>query len=316
MNMTRCPVLPAVFVLGTRQRVLDSVSAVLIFMGCFASFEAFAAPAGQTELADRVSKLVHQHYPAAQIAQDNGNFTAKHGTMTFAIHRRSKTGEILQQTTQVEGPNDKGFMFSMSVQDGSYEGQAVVPQTLRNVYWQTYVDRAPTEDGNGHYVISFSFGSRIDSDFMKALFKALPKSTNGQMASDQVWKGTSTAKWSGQQPQPDFTHDVILFIKSSKDSRFSGVLVYFPHSPGDDLDAVEVEGRIDANNGLELLIIDHVTAEPYLDGTTFKGTIEKGSLTCQAEYLRETPKGRYLLSLSLQRLVKEPRGTSEALCFP
>jgi hypothetical protein len=50
-----------------------------------------------------------------------------------------------------------------------------VPQTLREPYWQTYIDRPATEDGQGHYVINFSYGSRLDQAFMKDLFEALPK---------------------------------------------------------------------------------------------------------------------------------------------
>jgi hypothetical protein len=105
----------------------------------------------------------------------NGWINAKHGTMTFTIHRRWKTGEILEQTDQTEGPNFEGFILALSVQEGKYEGQAVVPQTLGTPYWQTYIDRPATEDGQGHYVINFSYGSRLNKEFMKELFEALPK---------------------------------------------------------------------------------------------------------------------------------------------
>ena len=85
--------------------------------------------------------------------------------MIFAIHPQSKTGNIQEKTYEEEGPNYKGFKFSLSVQAGKYQGAAIVPQTLRRPYWQTYIDRPPTEDGKGHYVISFSYGSRLDTHF-------------------------------------------------------------------------------------------------------------------------------------------------------
>lgn len=135
-----------------------------------------AAPVGQTALADQLGKLVRKHFPDAVVAQDNGKFTAKHGTMVFTIHRHWKTGKILKETDQVEGPNYEGFMISISVQDGKYEGAAMVPQTLNRRYWQEYIDRPPTEDGKGHYVINFSFGSRLNREFMKTVFEALPQS--------------------------------------------------------------------------------------------------------------------------------------------
>lgn len=146
---------------------------VMCLVGCST---VMAAPATQTQLADQISALVTEHFPDAVIAQDNGKITAKHGTMIFTIHRHWKTGEIRKETDQIEGPNFEGFMISISVEDGRYEGQAMVPQTLNRRYWQEYIDRPPTADGKGHYVINLSYGSRIDRDFMKAVFEALPRS--------------------------------------------------------------------------------------------------------------------------------------------
>ena len=145
----------------------------LCLVNLFATQAAFAK---QPELADKIRKLVKKHFPDAVVFQDKRKLTAKHGTMVFTIHRHWKTGKIRKETDQVEGPNYQGFVISISVQDGRYEGQAMVPQVLNQRYWQTYIDRPPTENGNGHYVINFSYGSRLDKDFMRAVFEALPKS--------------------------------------------------------------------------------------------------------------------------------------------
>lgn len=150
--------------------------AILFVVLSLSAVAVLSAPVKQLELHDRVLKVVRKHHPNARIAQDNGNFVAKHGTMVFTVHQRWKTGEVRKETAQVEGPNFKGFLLSISVQNGKYEGAARVPQTLRRPYWQTYIDRPPTEDAKGHYVINFSYGSRLDREFMKALFEALPKS--------------------------------------------------------------------------------------------------------------------------------------------
>lgn len=155
---------------------MQSLSALLFVAVCLADSFALAAPAQQTELADRIKKVVRQYYPDAQIAQDNGNFTASHGTMMFTVHRVMRDGEILEKTHQEVGPNHRGFILSLSVQDGKYEGAAVVPQTLRRPYWQTYIDRPSTEDGQGHHVINFSYGSRLNEEFKKAIFEVLPRS--------------------------------------------------------------------------------------------------------------------------------------------
>ena len=136
---------------------------------------AVGAPAGYVTLFERVSKVVQRYYSDAEIAQDDGKLTAKHGTMVFTVHRHWKTGEIRKETDEVEGPNFRGFVLRISVRDGKYEGQAMVPQTLREPYWQTYIDRPPTEDGKGYYVIDFSYGSRLSRAFMSDLFEILPR---------------------------------------------------------------------------------------------------------------------------------------------
>ena len=171
---------------------MKSLLAMLAITTCLSGI-AIAAPLGQAGLTDRLTEVVREHFPDAQVSQDNGNFTARHGTMVFTIHRRWKTGEIQEKTAQVEGPNFKGFILSVSVQDGKYGGQAAVPQTLREPYWQTYLDCPPTEDGKGHYAIKFSFGSRLDKDFMKAVFDALPKSRTSAKASNATSDAASSA---------------------------------------------------------------------------------------------------------------------------
>jgi len=155
---------------------MGSIRTALLGVACLAACSRLlAGPAGQTQVADRIRMLVRKHFPDAVVAQDNGEFTAKHGTMVFTIHRHTMTGEVLKETDEVEGPNYKGFMISISVRDGEYNGQAAVPQTMNERYWLTFIDGPPTEDGKGHYVISFSYGSRLNRDFMKAVFEALPK---------------------------------------------------------------------------------------------------------------------------------------------
>lgn len=134
-----------------------------------------AAPIEQVELTSRISELILEYYPEAEIAQDNGNLNAKYGTMIFTVHGQRKAGRIPEKTHQVEGPNFKGFMFSIFIKNGEYVGQALVPQTINERYWQTYIDRPPTDDGNSHYVINFSYGSGLDRKFMSELFEALPK---------------------------------------------------------------------------------------------------------------------------------------------
>lgn len=128
------------------------------------------------ELTDNLVGAIKSQCPEASIEIKDGAFLAKFGTMLFTIHGHSKTGNISEKTYQQEGPNFKGFLLRISLEEGGpFQGQAMVPQTVHQVYWETYIDRPPSKDGNGYYNVSFSYGSRIDNDLKQAIFSAIPR---------------------------------------------------------------------------------------------------------------------------------------------
>ena len=150
---------------------------IAVFALCLFAAAAISGPPGQTELNDRVIKLIREYYPDAEIATDDGNLTAKYRTMVFTVHGslKSREGGFQAKTYKVEGPNTEGFMLSISVKSGKYKGQLGVPDTVRKPYWQTYIDCPPTENEKGYYEIRFSYGDSLDPKFIKALFEILPK---------------------------------------------------------------------------------------------------------------------------------------------
>jgi len=125
-------------------------------------------------LVKNLTAVIREHCPYAVIETTNGVFSAKHGTMVFTEHGHTMTGEFSQRTHQREGPNFKGFLLTITVKQGAYGGQAVVPQELRGPYFPTYINAPATEDGMDHYWISFSYGSRLDPALKQAIFAALP----------------------------------------------------------------------------------------------------------------------------------------------
>lgn len=127
------------------------------------------------ELVDKVTAIVRKHYPEAKINLTNQIFQASHGTMVFTVHGHEMTGEVQRTPHQEEGPNLKGFLLRISVAEGRYQGQAGVPQTLPGPYYPTYIDAPPMDGGKSHYRISFSYGSRVDDGFKKAVFESLPQ---------------------------------------------------------------------------------------------------------------------------------------------
>jgi hypothetical protein len=126
-------------------------------------------------LTNKLSTTIREHCPDALIEISESGFSAKHGTMMFTVHGKSKTGEVFPQTYQEEGPNFKGFLLRVSLKEGAYEGAAVVPQTLRGPYYPTFIDAPRTENGVHHYWVRFSFGSRLDPKLRDAILNVIPK---------------------------------------------------------------------------------------------------------------------------------------------
>lgn len=154
---------------------------VLIF---FFILTAPAAVAGEASFLERVAAIVQKHCPEAEIRITSNSLTAKHGTMMFDVHHRDMTGEISAESDRMEGPNLRGFLLTITIQEGRYNGQAIIPQTLREPYWQTFIHRPSTQDGTSHYVFDFSYGARTDPELKEAIFGLL--SLSGSQFKDGV----------------------------------------------------------------------------------------------------------------------------------
>src|SRR5690348_13781988 len=126
----------------------------------------FAAPPPD-DMVQELTATIRKHCPEAKIEVTEDEFVARSGTMMFTLHSRSKSGEVYPQTYQQEGPNFKGFILRVALHDGKYEGAAVVPQTLQGPYFPTFIDAPPVEKGHKHYLVHFSYGSRLDADLKK-----------------------------------------------------------------------------------------------------------------------------------------------------
>lgn len=172
MNAAKRPTAPRTF------HILFVVTTIF-FHTLPASFtrkgECEAAPPSET-LVRKLTDVIREKCPDAQIEVTEKEFIARHGTMQFTMHGRSKTGEVSSATFQQEGPNFKGFLLKVSQQPGPYQGAAVVPQTLQQPYYPVYIDAAATEDGQSHYWVTFAYGSRLDPELKKAIFETIPKS--------------------------------------------------------------------------------------------------------------------------------------------
>src|SRR5687768_7904729 len=88
---------------------------------------------------------------------------------------RGKAGEVYEQTYQEEGPNWKGFILRVELREGKYAGAAVIPQTLQQPYFQTFIDGPNVDGADKHYFVTFSHGSRLDPKLKNAIMEAIPR---------------------------------------------------------------------------------------------------------------------------------------------
>jgi hypothetical protein len=127
------------------------------------------------ELVNRLTAVIREECPDAEFEVAGNTFTAKHETMMFTLHNKSMTGAISPRTHQKEGPNYKGFLLKVTLEQGRRVNQAVTPQTLRGPYFPTYIDDPPTPDGKNQYWVAFSYGSRLDKKLKTAVEEAISR---------------------------------------------------------------------------------------------------------------------------------------------
>jgi hypothetical protein len=136
----------------------------------FIAFQAFQ-PLERT-----LTPIIQKYFPDAQFSKTNTEFVAKHGTMEFLVHGGNKTGEFAPEPRREEGPNYRGFLLQIQVLDDRFPMAAAVPQEIRHPYWTTFLDSAPLPGTKFHFLIGFSYGSRLDPVFRETIRAALPSS--------------------------------------------------------------------------------------------------------------------------------------------
>ena len=127
------------------------------------------------EMVKKLSEAILKHCPDAKIEVTKDAFVAKDGTMMLTLHRRGKAGEVYRETYSEEGPNHKGFLLRVSLNGGAYSGAAAIPQTFQEPYFQRFFTATPTDGGKKHFLIDFSYGSRLDPELKQAILEAIPK---------------------------------------------------------------------------------------------------------------------------------------------
>ena len=119
---------------------------------------------------------------------DNRGHTliAEFETRKFLVHVGSKAGKRSREAHEVLGPSHAGFLIRFHLQDAGTVNQAQVPQTIREPYWQTYLNVFPLDHQQQVYV-AYSYGTGLDTKVRTKL--------------DRLWidlqKGSATVEGNG-----------------------------------------------------------------------------------------------------------------------
>ena len=140
--------------------------------------ERAAPPPALRTVEERLRELLKKELPDAKVEAVDAGLTARFDTLTFTLHNRDMTGRIAREVHTEEGLNNKGILLTLTVDQGKeYHGQAAVPQTLREPYWQTYLNAYPLADGDQHLWLVLEYGGRVDEKLVKKIDALIAEAT-------------------------------------------------------------------------------------------------------------------------------------------
>jgi hypothetical protein len=124
--------------------------------------------ANADEYQSKLQSAIRQFDTKAVVVMEDGAYVYRHHTQTFKIHTILKTGEVSEKAHDEEGPNVDGILLDVTLQDGPYQGAAVIPQDLKGPYWTTFINAYQVADGR-YLWLRLSYGSRADKKLMDAI---------------------------------------------------------------------------------------------------------------------------------------------------
>ena len=142
------------------------ITALVTFSGTIA-FASESPDAALVRLAQRLAPVISVLVPAVEVKTNAPSTLAiVYRAQTYKIHGVSMTGEISKEAHDEVGPTFKGFVLSVQVQPKGEINQAATPQTLREPYWQTYLQLTPLAGSDKQLYWGLSFGSRTDTNLL------------------------------------------------------------------------------------------------------------------------------------------------------
>lgn len=146
------------------------------------------------------------------VAYEGRNLIVRFKTRTYIVHpRRGMSGGFLETTEKREGPSDQGFLLRVQVEQLGEPNQALMPQVIREPYWNSYLSVYPIKGTQKQLYFCLSYAEGTDGTLIENIRKAASESSSQRgerMAREHLAKGTMRIlyygkPWSQGKPMVD-----------------------------------------------------------------------------------------------------------------
>lgn len=163
----------------------------------------------------------------------------RYQTREYQVYTRNKAGQLSRELVQREGPDDEGVLLSIHVQPKGDVNQAMVPQTIQEPYWSTFLNVYSVADSDKQIYMALASTSRTDKKLTNTIISAV-----AAVSLDKV------EEWS--QPVNGLVARLQVLPAEKPDSPFCRVLIEMQN-----VDDVAGQKRIRFDpDRLELHVID------------------------------------------------------------
>jgi hypothetical protein len=124
---------------------------------------------------DKIYELLDEYDINAKTFSDNddGSIRIEYDAMDYHVHVPNRIGRM-QKWFSVRGPNNKGIVFEININDKKYEGPMKLPQQLPiaySPYFETYIN--DIQENEKYLYTRAKFGKDVDETFKSKVLQII-----------------------------------------------------------------------------------------------------------------------------------------------
>ncbi len=125
------------------------------------------------KLEGRLKEIVQKAHPEATVHfrdEAHDELVCEYLTQTFMVHSVGKTGTVSAQARKEVGPNLRGFLVRITVQEDSYSGPSGRPYGVHfATYWHRYINEYKIPGGQRVVLLDLSYGRRPNTKLLSEI---------------------------------------------------------------------------------------------------------------------------------------------------